>query len=334
MSRNVLFAFAALVVVFMPVLISAQDEAAKSGVLTGDKVRVRVGPSTSHKILLELGKGTKVTVVGKDGNWCKIRMPSEVILWVSKNYIKMVEGGGEVTGDKVNVRTGTEASDIVVGQVSKGDKLSIVGTKGGWYKIRPPEGFVAYMSAQFVRLEGTAGDVTQSPERVEPENGKTPEDAYQRRLEKLQDQISILTQEAKELQQLLDEKREKEKELEKKLRKADSIIKGYEEAKDELERKYERLLEEIETGKPKAKYTAEGYVEDFGKLIDAPPATHCLYVTPGSEPRYYIKSADESIDLDNYLRKRVGVEGDIVKEKWGGKEIEVIKVVRIAILED
>ena len=315
----------------------AQDAVPKTGVLTGDKIRVRTGPGTNHKILVELRKGAKVSVITEKGDWYEIKMPPEVILWISKNYVKEVRQGdalaGEVTGEKVNVRTGTEAVDVVVGQVAKGDVIRIVGTKAGWYKIRPPEGFTAFMYAKYVKLEGgTAPEV--SP--VEPAgNGQVEGDKYRQRLEKLNKQIEALTKEAKELERLLEEKREKENKLEEKLRQAEETIKGYEDDVKELERQAEEAREQLRTGvKQKARYTAEGYVDDIGVLFNPPPATHRLFVTGGGEPRYYLKSADASIDLDNYLRKRVGVEGKIVKEKWGDKEIEVIKIERIAILED
>ncbi len=324
----------AFLVVLTPFLLQAQDNSPKAGVLTGDKVRVRTGPDTKHKILLELRKGTKVAVIGKKDGWYQIEMPREVILWISKNYIKEVrEGGalmGEVTGEKVNVRTGIEREDVVVGQVNKGNKVRIVGTKNGWYKIRPPKGFTAYMSAKFVKLEGGT-----AVEPTDPPKGNGQEDKYERRLRQLKEQIEALDKERKELERLLFEKKQKEKELEEKLRKAEKIRADYEREKKEIEEKYQRILKILKAGtKPKPKYTAEGNVDDFGKLLNPPPATHRLYVTPGSEPRYYLKSADASINLDNYLRKRVGVVGEIVKEKWGDKEIEVIKVIRIDILED
>ena len=145
------------VVVLVPALVLAQDDSPKTGVLTGDKVRVRTGASKNHKILAELPKGIGVKVVAKKGDWYEIEMPDEVILVVSKNYVKEIkkEGGileGQVTGENVNVRTGTEATDVRVGALNKGDKVTIVGSKTGWYKIRPPKGFTAYISADYVKL--------------------------------------------------------------------------------------------------------------------------------------------------------------------------------------
>jgi uncharacterized protein YgiM (DUF1202 family) len=328
------------IVVLTAPLAYGQDEGRKVGELTGDKVRVRTGPGTDQKILTELAKGSKVVIVSKKEAWYEIEMPEDIILWVSKNYVREYkEGGltmGEISGEKVNVRTGTEATDVPVGQVQAGDKVVIVGSKEGWYKIRPPKGFTAYVFARFVKTD-SGGEVAPQP----GENGGrtnppvSTDESYERRLRELREQIDVLSKEAQTLEELLEQEKEKEKELEEKLRKAEEIREYYEKQKDEINRQLQEVLEGIRTGeKPKPRYTAEGYVDDMGRRFDQPPATHCLYVTGGDEPRYYLKSAHESINLDNYLRKRVGVTGDVVKEKWGDKEIEVIKVKSIAILED
>jgi uncharacterized protein YgiM (DUF1202 family) len=324
-------------VVLVPLALGAQDDSPKEGVLTGDKVRVRTGASTKHRILVEMRKGGKVSVISKEGDWLKIEMPEEVILWISKRYVKEVKEGdkliGELTADKVNVRTGIGSKDVKVGQVDKGDKVRIVGSKEGWYKIRPPKGFTAYMFAKYVKVgEDTNG--SQDNNGTGDTNGTTPQDTYEQRLAKLHKQIEILRQETKKLQDALEKEKKKEKEFEEKLRKAEELVRGYDQEKQEIAKKYKALLEEIRTGsKPKAKYTAEGYVEDIGKLINPPPAKHRLVISRGSKPRYYLRSADESINLDNYLRQRVGVIGVIVKEKYGDEEVEVIKVTIIAILE-
>jgi len=318
----------------------AQDNGVKPGVLSGDKIRVRTGPSTSHKILTELRKGTKVNVIAKKSDWYIIEMPQDIILWISKTLVAVSSEGGKTTGvikgEKVNVRTGIEASDVVVGQVNKGDKISIIGSKEGWYKIRPPKGFKAYVFAKYVKVDDSAG-VTRDPVRV-PDNtqdGGDEDDKYARRLAELNRQIEALQKESKDLNEILDKKKKKERELEEKLKNAEEIYELYKQQKEEIEKKYQGLIETLEKGsKPKPKYTAEGYVDDIGKLLNSPPATHRLFVTGGGEPRYYLVSADASINLDNYLRKRVGVEGEIVEKEWGDKKIEVIKVISIAILED
>lgn len=326
-------------IMLSPVFLGAQENTPKEGVLTGDKVRVRTGPGTNHKILIELRKGTKTLVLTKEKDWYKIQMPGEVILWVSKTYVKEIKTGqgltGEINAESVNVRTGIGTKDVKVGQVNKGEKVTIIGSKQGWYKIRPPKNFTAYIFAKYVDVEGSV-TAQQKPD----ENGGSKEPAgtakttYEIQLAKLRQKIEELQKDAKIIQDALDEEKKKEKELEEKLRKAEELVEGYKKEKQEINRKYEDILKQLRIGKPKAKYTAEGYVEDIGRLINPPPAKYRLLITRGSEPRYYLRSADASIDLDNYLRKRVGVIGEVVKEKWGDKEIEIIKVTTIAILED
>jgi uncharacterized protein YgiM (DUF1202 family) len=326
------------VVVLVPALAHAQDASSQTGVLTGDKVRVRTGASTKHKILTELPKGVGVKVVSKKGDWYEIEMPDEVILVVSKNYVKEIkkEGGipeGEVTGENVNVRTGTEGTDVRVGSLNKGDRVTIVGSKTGWYKIRPPKGFTAYIFAKYVKLG--AGAVEPQKKGATPKASVDTTDNRRKLLDDLLADRERIQEKIDELTKAIEEQEEEENEYKEKLRQAQEAIDKFNKEKEELQRKADEAKRIIETGrKPKPRYNAEGYVDDMGKYFNPPPATHRLYVTPGGKPRYYLKSADASVDLDKCIYKRVGVMGEVVPAEWNGDKIEVIKVTRIDILEE
>jgi uncharacterized protein YgiM (DUF1202 family) len=330
------------VVILIPAFALAQEDSPKTGVLTGDKVRVRTGASTKHKILAELPKGAKVKVVSKvvseKKEWYEIEMPDEVILVVSKNYLKETkkEGGileGEVTGENVNVRTGTEATDERVGSLNKGDIVRIVGIKTGWYKIRPPKGFTAYISAEFVELGG--GAVEPQKKTDTPKVSGDATDEKEKLLRDLLEQQKVLGDKIAKIKEDIEKTREEENKYKEKLRQAQEAIERFKKEQEEFERQAAIAREIIKTGtKPKPRYVAEGYVDDMGKYFNPPPATHRLYVTPGGKPRYFLKSADASVDLDKCIYKRVGVMGEVVPEEWNGDKIEVIKVTRIDILEE
>lgn len=52
-----------------------------------------------------------------------------------------------VTGNSVNVRSAANTSASVVGQVSKGDKITYIGEDGDWYKVKLSDGTEGYIAS-------------------------------------------------------------------------------------------------------------------------------------------------------------------------------------------
>lgn len=60
------------------------------GIVTGDKINVRAGPSVAFNIFGKLSKGDEVKVLEvKDKIWAKIQGNSKLHVWVSSTYIKL-----------------------------------------------------------------------------------------------------------------------------------------------------------------------------------------------------------------------------------------------------
>ena len=92
---------------------------AKSGTVSGDSVRMRMGPSTDFAAIGTLSKGTSVKISGETGSWYEISANGKYG-YMSKDYIKGVS---------------TASTDTV----EKMDKIGIV--TGNGVRMRP---FVAY----------------------------------------------------------------------------------------------------------------------------------------------------------------------------------------------
>jgi len=61
-----------------------------NGVVTGDRINVRAGPSVAFNIFGKLNKGDEVKVLEvKDKIWAKIQGNSKLHVWVSSTYVKM-----------------------------------------------------------------------------------------------------------------------------------------------------------------------------------------------------------------------------------------------------
>ncbi len=63
------------------------------GTLKGDKVRARSAGDLKAPILKELPRGTQVEVLGKTGDWLKIKAPADVTAWIYADYVEL---GGQL----------------------------------------------------------------------------------------------------------------------------------------------------------------------------------------------------------------------------------------------
>jgi hypothetical protein len=156
---GVLVAFA--MVVATPVL-AGQTFPYKAYVTTND-VYVRSGPGESYYPTGKLPAGAEVEVYRHDpGGWCAIRPPQGSFSWVSARHMKPGKDGlGEVTGDRVAARVGSQFSDIrdvVQVRLERGEAIELMGTKqaaGGdstamWYKIAPPSGEFRWVHGKYI----------------------------------------------------------------------------------------------------------------------------------------------------------------------------------------
>ena len=64
---------------------------------------------------------------------------------------------GIVTGDNVNVRSGSDLNFEIIYKLNKDDKIVVIGKNFDWYRIRMPEGSFGYINKQFIDVMGEAG---------------------------------------------------------------------------------------------------------------------------------------------------------------------------------
>jgi len=126
-----------------------------------DKAHVRAGPGTSHGSYGTRDKGTKVYVVGRRGNWAKVKTPGGygwILADLLTDHIPTGQqlagtagpssnGGGEEDGhaawikvDAARVRAGPGDGYRVYGTRSAGTKVFVVARAGDWAKVKTPGG--------------------------------------------------------------------------------------------------------------------------------------------------------------------------------------------------
>lgn len=132
----------------------AASEQPRPYVTTTD-VNVRSGPGMEHEVITMIKSGTKVNVVGREGEWLKIVSkhgnPPGFIL---DRFARPLEGearptpveGSYVTTTEVNVRSGPGTQYSVVAKIPKDTKIQVVGAEGDWLKVQSkqvnPPGYV------------------------------------------------------------------------------------------------------------------------------------------------------------------------------------------------
>ncbi|EGT3617722.1 cell surface protein, partial [Clostridium perfringens] len=129
---------------------------------------VREGASTSSKVIGSLSGNSKVTIVGEEGSFYKIEYKGSYG-YVAKEYIKDVNDEGSSTPEQpskpeetkktgivtasngLNVRKEANTSSQIIGILSSGESVEILGEENGFYKINY-KGQEAYASKNYISI--------------------------------------------------------------------------------------------------------------------------------------------------------------------------------------
>lgn len=148
----------------------AVAETPRQAKISGGRVNVRAGPNTQYESIAVLTTGSPVTVLAKNGEWYKIIYPADQLASVHKNYVdadiagEIPEAGlpGIVNQDGAEIHAWYWDKSTVVGQLKKGDPVTIKQERGNWYRITAPESARAYVFAQYVKVDGSEAVVADS----------------------------------------------------------------------------------------------------------------------------------------------------------------------------
>lgn len=140
-------------------------------------LNVRSGPSKSSTVAAVAASGSTVYVLGKSGNWYHVQLPNGVTGWVLGTYIGMGSSGSSTeqsnrpvtparAGQPVslgvqntvasrvtalNVHSSPSTSGAVIGSLSKGQKVVVLGHSNGWVKVQLPDGSVGWVLASYTK---------------------------------------------------------------------------------------------------------------------------------------------------------------------------------------
>jgi uncharacterized protein YgiM (DUF1202 family) len=160
MNRRI--AALALPMVFLAAGLAAAEETAAR--VTGDKVRVRAGPGTSHAVLLEVNRDDLLVVLGHEGQWCKVRVPGGFICFVHQSLVKQEEGAEPVISASrvlLRVTAGKEVLPLAT-TLERGEVIEVIAREGEWLKIIPPARVHLFIYGEFVEELGPAREYRKS----------------------------------------------------------------------------------------------------------------------------------------------------------------------------
>ena len=135
--------------------VAAFAETAKTGIITSDTVNFRSSPDTSAKILDQLKKGTKVSVLGSEGGWYKVSY-NDASGWINDQYLTVRDektAAGAVTENNVNVRSKPNTSSEILTKLDKGTKVDIYEHTGNWYRISIGEERYGWVNGDYIKID-------------------------------------------------------------------------------------------------------------------------------------------------------------------------------------
>lgn len=169
--RKLLITISAMLVFIFFATGAAFAAAEKTGIITEDAVNFRSNPDTSSKIINQLSKGTKVSVVASESDWFQVSY-NDATGWVNGNYITVRDeqiSAGVVNTPVLNVRSKPDTTSEILSKLEKGAMVEIVEKSDDWYRIFIGESRYGWIHSDYITVREER--VSRGTEEVQ-----TPED--------------------------------------------------------------------------------------------------------------------------------------------------------------
>lgn len=137
--------------------------------VTGNRVSLRAEPDVNSVLLDRAMKGDSLVLVDdSNAEWLGVFPPESVDVWVHSEFIQ----NGKVIPNRLNIRSGPSLNHSVVGVVEGGQELTVRGEAGGWLRIAPLKGTVAWISRKYAKVDG---EVKEPVVKITVESGPKPQ---------------------------------------------------------------------------------------------------------------------------------------------------------------
>ena len=159
--------------------VKATENQLKGNVVNvNSNLRVRKSPSLNSEVMGALLNGEEISITGENGSWYEINYKGKKG-YVSKSYVKIAEKNIKINnvsnnenssiqkGVVVNVhsvlrvRSEADINSQILGFLTNGCNVNILGEKGNWYNISY-NGKNAYISKDYVKVSGESSNSSSS----------------------------------------------------------------------------------------------------------------------------------------------------------------------------
>lgn len=146
-------------VLIVPAQVRAAAADSQAGVVKAvGGLNVRASASTNSRVLTTLRNGTYVTLLSKSGAWWHVEYGNGLYGYCHGDYITGVTGSTAVVNtdaEGLNVRSGPGTSYSRIGGLSRGYRVIVLSTSGGWSRILYSGTKTGYVSAQYLAAGNT-----------------------------------------------------------------------------------------------------------------------------------------------------------------------------------
>jgi len=308
-----------------------------------NSLNVRSDADNNSKLIGRLKAGDKVVVLGQKNGFYKLQYPKQLEAWMA-SWLLLKKGQNKedvVARNEVNIRSGPSMQYPIVARLTQGSKVQIIKMgKDHWVQIASPSQAYAWVASKYVTAkESVAQHETKVKKQSEAKSkydqalatfqkylgNKTVSEAQYMSLKKqFQDIVTTLpgSSEANLSQSHISKLTEFRSVIRMKELKTEEQRKFLAKEK-ELNSKHEKRLEEMKklAYEEARKFEFEGWLDDIGGILFS-PATHKL--KKGDKVLFYLKS--KTVDMDRFVGKRVGINGEIHRFRGWGRIIDVQEI--------
>ena len=293
------------------------------GKVNAARVNVRAGPGTRYEIVVTVSKDTPVTVHAKVGDWLKIAYPAGQHCYIHPRHLQGdIELDRLGDGQKLGVQSETAPLRVrnwdrssVVGQVKRGDLVTIIGMRGRWAKITPPATAFAWIFHRYVTYQGEVKSV-EAPVASDTDGAVTTTSLPKTEKEEKQEK-EMRQQRAKSYEVLVQRQQEYENRQQERV---SSVMQDIQAKLDAIDRSVAEKKGQVSSPAPvqtpiaaEKDYGYTGWVEYIGHVGRRPAAFRLM---KGGEILFLLRSA--KFDLGKFTNRRIKCFG-LIEEAPGFK---------------
>lgn len=148
-----------LMFIFTSICLSSRAYAAQEfypflAEVTADDVHIRAGQSENFESLQKVSKKDELIVLDKSYSWYKIELPPQSKSYVAEEFVLKAQGNkGIITANRLNIRGGPGSRYTVLGQLTEGEEVEILGQEDGWFQIRPVKNMYGWVNDAFLNFK-------------------------------------------------------------------------------------------------------------------------------------------------------------------------------------